>query len=68
LAGHKGMFDRLDGLKPPFSPLGRRVRSHEMAEAIGEYLAEQHKRISRQWSGDREFDQPTRTRDKRART
>jgi len=37
-----------------------------MDEAIGEYLAEKHERISREWNERREFEEWKRTRDKRA--
>jgi len=37
----------------------------EMKEAVGEYLAEKHERISREWNERHEFQQWKRRRDKR---
>jgi antitoxin PrlF len=68
LVRNKSIFDRLEELKLPPSPEGRPVTLAEMDEAIGEYLAEKHERISREWRERREFEEWKRTRDKRARS
>jgi len=47
LARNKSIFDRLEELKLPPPPDNRPVTVAEMDEAIGEYLAEKHERISR---------------------
>jgi antitoxin PrlF len=52
LARNKSIFDSLEELKLP--PRGRPVTVAEMDEAIGEYLAEKHDRISREWNERRE--------------
>ena len=64
LARNKSIFDRLEELKLP--PRDRPVTVAEMDEAIGEYLAEKHERISREWHERREFEEWKRTRNKRA--
>lgn len=64
LVRNKSIFDRLDELKLP--PRDRPVTSAEMDEAIGDYLAEKHERISREWQERHEFEEWKRTRDKRA--
>jgi AbrB family looped-hinge helix DNA binding protein len=47
LVRNKSIFDRLKELEPPPPPDGRPATLAEMDEAIGEYLAEKHERISR---------------------
>ena len=47
LVRNKSIFERMEELKLPPSPDGRPVTVAEMDEAIGEYLAEKHERISR---------------------
>jgi antitoxin PrlF len=64
LVRNKSFFDGLEELKLP--PRGRPVTLAEMDEAIGEYLAEKHERISREWQDRHEFEEWKRTRDKRA--
>src|SRR5260370_2844980 len=64
LVRNKSFFDGLEELKLP--PRGRPVTLAEMDEAIGDYLAEKHDRISREWNERREFEEWKRTRDKRA--
>jgi bifunctional DNA-binding transcriptional regulator/antitoxin component of YhaV-PrlF toxin-antitoxin module len=66
IVGNKSIFDRLEELKLPPPPDGRPVTLAEMDEAIGEYLAEKHERISREWEERHEFGEWKRTRDKRA--
>jgi antitoxin PrlF len=66
LVRNKSIFERLEELKLPPSPDGRPVTLAEMDEAIGEYLAEKHERISREWNERHEFEEWKRTRDKRA--
>jgi len=65
LVRNKSIFERLEELKLPPSPHGRPVTLAEMDEAIGEYLAEKHDRISREWNEHHEFEEWKRTRDKR---
>ena len=64
LVRNKSIFDRLEELKLLSS--GRPVTRAEMDEAIGEYLAEKHERISREWRERHEFEEWKRTRNKRA--
>jgi antitoxin PrlF len=64
LVRNKSIFDRLEDLKLP--SLGRPVTVEEMDEAIGDYLAEKHERISREWNERHEFEEWKRARDKRA--
>jgi AbrB family looped-hinge helix DNA binding protein len=66
LVRNKSIFDRLDELNLPHPPDGRPVTLAEMDEAIGDYLAEKHERISREWEEHREFEEWKRARDKRA--
>ena len=47
LVRNKSLSDALEKLKLPAPPDGRSVTLREMDEAIGEYLAEKHDRISR---------------------
>jgi AbrB family looped-hinge helix DNA binding protein len=64
LVRNQSFFDGLEELKLP--PRGRPVTLAEMDEAIGEYLAEKHERISQEWEERHEFEEWKRTRDKRA--
>jgi antitoxin PrlF len=64
LVRNKSIFDGFEELKLP--PRDRPVTVAEMDEAIGEYLAEKHERINREWNERREFEEWKRTRDKRA--
>jgi antitoxin PrlF len=64
LVRNKSILDGLEELKLP--PSDRAITVAEMDEAIGEYLAEKHERISREWNERREFEEWKRTRDKRA--
>ena len=66
LVRNKSIFDRIEELKLPPPPDGRPVTLAEMDEAIGEYLAEKHERICREWRERHEFEEWQRTRDKRA--
>jgi AbrB family looped-hinge helix DNA binding protein len=66
LVRNKSISERLDELELPPSPHGRSVTLREMDEAVGEYLAEKHERISREWEERHEFEEWKRTRDKRA--
>jgi bifunctional DNA-binding transcriptional regulator/antitoxin component of YhaV-PrlF toxin-antitoxin module len=66
LVRNKSISERLEELKLPPPPNGRPVTVAEMDEAIGEYLAEKHERISREWDERHEFEEWKRTRDKRA--
>ena len=63
LVRNKSIFDSLEELKLPAR--GRPVTLAEMDEAIGDYLAEKHDRINREWNERREFEEWKRTRDKR---
>jgi bifunctional DNA-binding transcriptional regulator/antitoxin component of YhaV-PrlF toxin-antitoxin module len=64
LVRNKSIFDRREDLKLP--SLGWPVTVEEMDEAIGDYLAEKHERISR--NERHEFEEWKRARDKRAST
>jgi antitoxin PrlF len=64
LVRNKSIFELLEGLKLP--SLGHPVTVEEMDDAIGEYLAEKHERISREWNEHHEFEEWKRARDKRA--
>jgi antitoxin PrlF len=64
LARNKSIFDRLDDLKLP--SLGRTLTVEEMDDAIGDYLAEKHERINREWKERHEFEEWKQARDKRA--
>jgi len=66
LVRNKSIFKQMEELKLPPSPDGRPVTLAEMDEAVGEYLAEKHERISREWKERHEFEEWKRTRDKRA--
>jgi antitoxin PrlF len=66
LVRNKSIFERLEEPKLPPPPNGRPVTVAEMDEAIGEYLAEKHERISREWDERHAFEEWKRTRDKRA--
>ena len=65
LVRNKSIFDGLDDLRL-IPPGGRPVTVEEMNEAIGDYLAEKHERISREWNERHEFEEWKRARDKRA--
>jgi antitoxin PrlF len=64
LVRNKSIFDRLEELKLPSR--GRPATPEEIDEAIGDYLAEKHERISREWRERHEFEEWKRTRNKRA--
>jgi AbrB family looped-hinge helix DNA binding protein len=64
LARNKSIFDGLEELKLPRG--APPVTLAEMDEAIGEYLAEKHERISREWQERHEFEEWKRARGKRA--
>jgi len=65
LVRNKSIFERLEELRLPPPPDGRPATLAEMDEAVGEYLAEKHERISREWEERHEFEEWKRTRDKR---
>jgi bifunctional DNA-binding transcriptional regulator/antitoxin component of YhaV-PrlF toxin-antitoxin module len=63
---NKSIFDSLEELKLPPSPHGHPVTIAEMDEAIGDYLAEKHERIGREWEERQAFEKWKRAREKMA--
>jgi AbrB family looped-hinge helix DNA binding protein len=65
LVRNKSIFDRLEELELPPTTHGHPITPAEIDEAISDYLAEKHERISREWDDLREFQESKRMRDKR---
>jgi antitoxin PrlF len=65
VARNKSILDLIGALDAHRPQRGRAVTIKEMDEAVGEYLADKHKRISRQWNEWHEFQQWKQRREKR---
>ena len=65
VARNKSLVELVGMLDAYRLPGGHAGTVAEMKEAVGEYLAEKHERISREWNEWHEFQQWKRRRDKR---